>query len=61
MSVGDRRGYLKRLKILRRRGHTPNKTGLSISQLIDRGKAARQAEAGRGSSKKALKIYSPGG
>jgi len=59
MSVGDRKGYLKRWKLLKRRGHTPSKTGLSISQLVDRGKAARQAEAGRG--KKALKIYSLGG
>lgn len=51
MSVGDRKGYLKRQKLLQRKGHTPSKTGLSISQLVDRGTAARRAEVNRSKKK----------
>lgn len=49
MSVSDRKGYMRRWKILKRKGHTPSKSGLSVIQMIERGKVARKAEQGRSS------------
>lgn len=50
MSVGDVKGYRRRLKILRRMGHAPKKTELSVAGAIDRNRriAARMAKAASG-------------
>jgi len=45
MSAADRKGYLRRWKMMKREGHTPKKTSLSASQSIERQKAESKALA----------------
>lgn len=36
MSVGDRKGWIRRYRALERKGHTPRKTALDTASLIER-------------------------
>lgn len=50
MSVGDIKGYRRRVKLLKRAGHFPKAPGMSVQALIQRGKdlAARAAKIKKG-------------
>lgn len=41
MSVGDRKGYLRRYNLLKKAGHAPKKSGGTVADSIARGKVAR--------------------
>ena len=51
MSVADKKGYLSRWKLLKRKGHAPRQSGLSVSDSIDRMRAAQQREVSRAAFK----------
>jgi len=56
MSVADRKGYLRRWKLLQRKGHTPKKTSLSLMESIEQGKAERKAQARRAAASRTAAI-----
>ena len=45
MSVADRKGYLRRWVLLKRKGHTPKKTSFTVAESIDRGKTVARRHA----------------
>lgn len=52
MSVGDVRGFKRRLRLLEQRGHAPKRAGLSLGESIARQKAqADKATRGRPAGK----------
>ena len=52
MSVGDVKGFRRRMKVLEAKGHTPKRTHISVADSIARQKAAADRLAGRSAKKK---------
>lgn len=51
MSVGDVKGFRRRLKVLKHKGHLPKPSGISIQDAVAREKAIAAAAAKRGKKK----------